>query len=79
MHVPPPPPGVPYRRRWRPGLGLCDQVEQMFNAYNPTANLTPASQAGAVAVRAAWLPRLPGQTVPLIGERLRDGGSCNDL
>ena len=48
-------------------------MEQVFNATKPTANVTPATQTRVDAVRAAWLPRLPGQTVPLIGEDVVSG------
>lgn len=43
--------------------------EQVFNADNPTVDLTPVSDAPAEAVKAGWLPVLSGQEIPLIWER----------
>lgn len=74
MYVPPPSPRAPGWRRWDP----CHVMEQVFNATKPTANVTPATDIRADAVKAAWLPRLPGQAVPMIGERLASGGPCDD-
>ncbi len=50
---------------WR---GRC--VDQVANAPDASVDLTPASQAPAEAVRAAWAPWLSGQAVPLLWERV---------
>lgn len=47
--------------------GRC--IDQVANAPDASVNLTPASQAAAEAVRAAWAPCVSGQAVPLIWER----------
>lgn len=54
--------------RWR-GRGL-DCKEQVANACDSFVDLTPASQAPAAAVKAAWLPVQSGQAIPLLGERV---------
>lgn len=53
---------------WRRPCRL-EPPEQVFNADVPTVDLTPASDAAAEAVKAAWAPQLSGQDVPLIWER----------
>jgi hypothetical protein len=63
--------------RWR-GRGL-DCEEQVANALDSFVDLTPASDAPAAAVKAAWLPLQEGQSVPLIGERVypdAEPGDC---
>jgi hypothetical protein len=52
--------------RWR-GRQLTVQ-EQVANACDDFVDLTPASDAPAVATRSNWSALLPGQEVPLIGE-----------
>lgn len=55
-------------------------VDQVANRPDALADLTPASQAPAEAVRAAWAPTVPGQAVPMIGERVYDGAEpCDDV
>jgi hypothetical protein len=56
--------------RWR-GRDL-EPKDQVANALDSFVDLTPASEAPAAAVKAAWAPLLSGQEIPLIGE-LRDG------
>ncbi len=56
------------RWQWRE---TCE--EQIANADDDFADLTPASEAPADAVKAAWLPLQAGQTIPLIGEDRRYG------
>lgn len=54
--------------RW----ALCHRGsgEQVFNG--PTVgDLSPVGEAPAAAVREAWLPRLSGQSVPMLGERVQ--------
>lgn len=51
---------------WR---GRVTDEEQVANAKDSFVDLTPASQQPAQAVKAAWNAVLPGQTIPLIGER----------
>lgn len=48
-----------------------EPLDQVANARDEhaTVNLTPASEAPAERVRAAWKPTLPGQAIPMIGER----------
>jgi hypothetical protein len=56
--------------RWR---GRSTEYrEQVANACDSFVDLTPASEAPAVAVAAAWAALLPGQDVPLIYERTTD-------
>ena len=52
--------------RWR-GRDL-EPKDQVANALDSTVDLTPASEAPALAVKAAWAPLLSGQEIPLIGE-----------
>lgn len=52
--------------RWRGRDGR--PKEQVANAWNSYVDLTPASDAPADAVEAAWLPMQAGQEIPLIGE-----------
>ena len=40
--------------------------------------LQPSSDVPAAAVRLAWEPLLPGQPVPLIGEEVARGDSCDE-
>jgi hypothetical protein len=54
-------------RLW--GRVVTDE-EQVANAKESFVDLTPASQAPAIANRANWAALLPGQTIPLIGERV---------
>lgn len=42
--------------------------DQVANAPDSRVNLTPASQAPLLALRAGWEPWLTGQSVPLIWE-----------
>lgn len=42
--------------------------EQVANAWDSFVDLAPASEAPAVAVKAAWGALLTGQEIPLIGE-----------
>lgn len=51
--------------RWR---GRLERKEQVANACDSYIDLTPASEAPAEAVKAAWLPLQTGQPIPLIGE-----------
>lgn len=55
-------------RRWRG----WDDEEQVANACDSFVDLTPASEAPAEQVRERWAAVLPGQTIPLIGERRHD-------
>lgn len=57
-------------RRWRRVEPEC--VDQVANGPDANLDLTPVSGAPSAAVKAAWLPVLPGQKVPLIGERVYD-------
>lgn len=41
-------------------------------------DLSPVSEAPAVATRAKWAALLPGQDVPLIWERVFDAEPCDD-
>jgi hypothetical protein len=50
---------------WR---GPC-WPDQVANAKDSTVDLTPVSQAPALAVKAAWEATLLGQEIPMIGER----------
>lgn len=43
--------------------------EQVANAKDSFVNLAPVSQTPAETVRVAWGALLPGQLIPLIGER----------
>lgn len=52
--------------RWR-GRDLTPK-DQVANALDSFVDLTPASEAPAEAVKAAWAPLLSGQEIPLIGE-----------
>ena len=52
--------------RWR-GRDLTPK-DQVANALDSFVDLSPASEAPAEAVKAAWAPLLSGQEVPLIGE-----------
>lgn len=51
---------------------------QVFNANNPTADLTPVSDEDAERVKAGWAALLPGQEVPLIGEAVYTYEPCDD-
>ena len=59
------------RQRWRE-RDYYQCLDQVANARDSKVDLTPASEARAMAVRAAWLPLLSGQVIPLIGERRYD-------
>lgn len=64
-------------RRWRRPDPLC--VDQVANGPDAGLDLTPASEAPAEVVRAAWDAVLPGQSVPLVGERVYDDAEpCYD-
>lgn len=52
---------------WR---GRDPEAEQVANANDDFVDLTPVSQAPALAVKAAWDALLPGKTIPLIGEKV---------
>jgi hypothetical protein len=54
--------------RWR-GRDLAYK-EQVANACDDFVDLTPASQAPAEAVKENWSALIPGQAVPMIGERV---------
>jgi hypothetical protein len=56
-------------RRWRREPWCVDQVA---NGPDSGLDLTPASDAPAEAVKASWAVVMPGQSVPLIGERVYD-------
>ena len=63
--------------RWR-GRDL-DCVDQVANAKDSTVDLTPVSEAPAEATRANWAALIPGQAIPMIGERgVYDAESCDD-
>lgn len=65
------------RLRWRRSDPLC--LDQVANGPDSGMDLTPASEAPAAAVQAAWNPVLPGQAVPLVGERVYDDAEpCYD-
>lgn len=51
------------RRRLEP-------VDQVANRPDDKADLTPVSEAPADAVKAAWKPVEPGQTIPMVGEQV---------
>ena len=53
--------------RWRGRDGRYR--EQVANACDDSVDLTPASESPAVATTANWSALLPGQDIPLIGER----------
>lgn len=52
--------------RWRGRDGR--PKEQVANAWNSYVDLTPANDALADAVKAAWSAMQSGQEIPLIGE-----------
>ena len=56
--------------RWR---GRGEPQEQVANACDSFVDLTPASEAPATQTRTNWSALLPGQPIPLIGERRYDG------
>lgn len=61
--------------RWR---GRDRNAEQVANAWDDFPDLTPASQAPAVATRAKWAALLPGtDDAPLIWERTTRGRERN--
>lgn len=60
---------------WR---GRGEPQEQVANACDWFVNLTPVSQAAAVATRTKWSALLPGQTVPLIWEDNRHGNRFDE-
>lgn len=62
---------------WRERDRSCP-LDQVANAKDSTVDLTPVSQAPADAVKAAWASLLPGQTVPMIGERVY-AEPCDDV
>jgi hypothetical protein len=62
--------------RWR-GRSSTEQ-EQVANAWTSFVDLTPASEAPAEAVRAAWLPLQAGQEIPLVGELRYDPVKADD-
>lgn len=65
------------RPRWRRRDPLC--VDQVANQPDSKAgSLAPVSEAPAEAVRASWGVFLPGQAVPLLGERDWDDEPCID-
>lgn len=51
--------------------------EQVANACDSFVDLTPVSEAPAVLTRSDWSALLPGQTIPLIWERITDD-RCQD-
>ncbi len=57
-----------HRYRWA-GPQPSGDGEMVANARDSFVALTPVSEAPAAAVVAAWSALLPGQTIPLIGER----------
>jgi hypothetical protein len=62
--------------RWRGRDGKYH--EQVANACDDFADLTPASQAPAETVLGNWSALLPGQDVPLIWERTNGGCQEDD-
>lgn len=58
------------RIRWS-GPQPTPGEEQVANAHPDFVDLTPVSDAAAVATRSKWDALLPGGTVPLITERDR--------
>lgn len=54
---------------WR-GRSAARKEPLIANANDDFVDLSPVSDAPAAAVKAAWSVLLPGQTIPLIGERL---------
>lgn len=56
--------------RWR---GRGEPQEQIANARDDFADLTPVSEAPAEQTRANWSAVLPNQDVPLIWEGSRRG------
>lgn len=65
------------RLRWRKRERWC--VDQVANGPDDGLNLSPASEAPAEAVRAAWAPVLSGQSIPLARERAYDDiDLCSD-
>lgn len=61
--------------RWRGRDGRYH--EQVANACDDFVDLTPVSEAPAEQVRENWSALIPGQAVPMIGERV-DGYSQED-
>jgi len=56
---------------WRGRLRTNE--EQIANAPDRLFRLAPVSEAPAAQTRSNWSALLPGQTVPLIWEKRRDG------
>lgn len=46
-------------------------LELVGNAEHPTVDMKPGPNAAAEAIRAAWAPLVPGQAIPMLGERRR--------
>jgi hypothetical protein len=63
--------------RWRGRDPACPP-DQVANAKDSMVDLSPVSEAPAAATRAGWAALLPGQDVPLIGERVYDAEPCDD-
>ncbi len=63
--------------RWRGRDSTCPP-DQVANAKDSMVDLSPVSEAPALAVKAAWGPLLSGQSVPLLWERVTDAEPCND-
>lgn len=62
---------------WR---GRIDCLDQVANAKDSFVDLAPVSEAPAEATRAGWEALIPGQAVPMIGERVYDYAEpCDDL
>ena len=60
--------------RWRGRELTCE--EQVANACDSFVDLSPASEAPALAVTAAWAALLPNTDTPLIWERTEPDGDC---
>lgn len=57
-------------RQYRRVRDYGSDEEQIANAPDTFADLTPASQAPAAATRDKWAALLQGADIPLIGERV---------
>lgn len=51
---------------------------QVANGLRSMSGPQPVSEAAVTALRAAWLPTIPGQAVPMLGERVSDAEPCRD-
>lgn len=69
--------GSPLHRAVAARLSSPCPPDQVANAPDSNVDLTPVSEAPADAVKAAWAALIPGQAVPMIGERV-DAEPCYD-